>query len=469
MKQVLLTLLCCTLLLQSRAQTAPEPRFDERIELLTIVNRHIPAAEFTNEVAKYGEKVDTWFKPYQDHPAVILASELRHDYDISYDAVICFALCLEIGHDVTLNEELAARNLDERWTLDNARRMTRALNTFYHDSRFHDFFLQSQDTYQAAANAFRPILAEVDFSWFPAFYGEQGTGQYHLVLSLLNWGSYGPSLTYPDGHTDLYAVMGAGAVDPGGMPLYGESERKTIIHEYNHPFCNPRMDALFPGLGKQAAKAYALVEEWMERQAYGKPDIMMREIMVRTAELRYARAQGADAETINKAIEEEKARGFFWIEDLYQLFDQYEANRSTYPTLDSFMSVVASYHQGKAFRRAIKALRREKKSWPKITSTSIANNSRTINPGATTLIIRFDQPMDKGFNGLAPGTLGIEGIPHITGAQWNDTNPREWTIEMELAPGRTYSIRFNSHHFRSAETQKPLRESLTLEFRTKEG
>ena len=466
MKRLLISLLGLVPFFPGLAQISPEPRFDERIELVTVVNRLVPAYEFSNQGSAYAAVVDTFFSPFSGHPAVILARELRNENSISFDAVISLGLCLELGQDITLNETLAAANLDSRWSMENARRMTRALNQFYHDTSFQAFFQCNEDYFEAATASFREVIEDVDFEWFAKFYGSQAEGRFQVILSLLNRGSYGPSLVYPDGHHDLYAIMGASGFNPDGAPRYGEGDRKTIIHEFNHPFCNPLMDGIFPAIAASVTPAYDLVHEFMERQAYGQPEIMMREILVRTAELRYAKAHGADTASLRQTLEAEKTRGFFWIEDLYHLLSDYEAMRSDYPTLATFMPELGRYHQGEAFLLAKQTLEDELDTWPRIVQTSIANGSHDLAPGPVALVIRFDQPMDTRYNGLGQGKLGREGIPAITGAQWNAEDPSEWIIQLDLAPAKNYSLRFNSQHFRSATRQKPLRESLLLEFST---
>ena len=54
-------------------------RSDPRVELFEIAFRLADCREFKSDVARspYVDRVDAWFEPYRDHPAVRLARELH--------------------------------------------------------------------------------------------------------------------------------------------------------------------------------------------------------------------------------------------------------------------------------------------------------------------------------------------------------------------------------------------------------
>ena len=82
-------------------------------------------------------------------------------------------------------------------------------------------------------------------------------------------------------------------------------------------------EKLFPG-----------VRAKMEKMAYGNWRTMLYESLVRACVIRYQAAHMPGA--VTAAIRLEQERGFLWMAELVALLEEYESNRTTYPTLDSF-------------------------------------------------------------------------------------------------------------------------------------
>lgn len=72
------------------------PQANENVELMGILSRMAGYPEYRMDVAgQYIKDIDSCFKDYAEHPAVLLMKELRNTYGIAYDAVMSMAIHLQ--------------------------------------------------------------------------------------------------------------------------------------------------------------------------------------------------------------------------------------------------------------------------------------------------------------------------------------------------------------------------------------
>jgi hypothetical protein len=69
---------------------------------------------------------------------------------------------------------------------------------------------------------------------------------------------------------------------------------------------------------------------------------MVNESLVRVSVARYLRAARGDS-AARREVAAQRARGFLWTDELFELFGEYERDRARYPTLDAFLPRVAAY------------------------------------------------------------------------------------------------------------------------------
>lgn len=89
MKQsILIIIILCLSDICTRAQ-AIEPQVSENVELMSILSRTAGSPEYSMNLAgQYTADIDSCFRKYGNHPAVLQMKELRREYGISYDAVM---------------------------------------------------------------------------------------------------------------------------------------------------------------------------------------------------------------------------------------------------------------------------------------------------------------------------------------------------------------------------------------------
>jgi hypothetical protein len=225
----------------------------------------------------YSRDIDSYFASFKEHDVIKYAVEIREKYGIGYDAVISFAVHIEIKNGtISFIENVVDNSLERRWTKETATDFLNLLNDFYTETAFHQFYTTHQVLYTTAQERFEAMLdsTEVDFNWFEKFYGNNPTGSFNLILIMCNaGGNYGPHIEYTNGTKNIYAVMGLSVVDSAGYPMYYPRIKDVIIHEYNHSFCNPLIDEFYTQMAEKAETFYEPVKRQMSRQAYGEAKI----------------------------------------------------------------------------------------------------------------------------------------------------------------------------------------------------
>lgn len=441
------------------------PVVDERTELLSIVFRLSGAKEYVNNSIKdYAVFIDNYFTKYKEDKVIFYAKKLRKENSVSYDAVMSMAIHLELNNGIfKLKENIETQSLDKRWG-DNAREFIILLNDFYKKTNFHTFFLENKPIYEIAETRFSEIITNIDLNWFEKYYGAKPKGTFNLRISLTNGGmSYGPKIINNNGNEDMYAIIGAYETDSIGRPLCPQDFSETVIHEFNHSFCNNLIDRFYPEMKIVADNFYKLVEDKMKSQAYSSSKTMLYELLVRASVIKYLQEHGVSEIKINQMISTEQSDGFIWIDQLVVALSTYENSRRENPTLEKFMPEIVVLQNSLSPKELFKNMDIKR---PQISSFSIKNNSQDVDPTIKELIITFDRPMYTSAYGVSLGKCGENCYPKITSIKWNPDKNNELIITLELEPDKHYSIMFPAPFMVDA-SGFIMKETYSLDFKTK--
>ena len=191
------------------------PHVDQRVELLSIIFRLAGNPEYnTSPLKGYTSDIETYFAPYRNHAAVAIAKKLASTRSVGFDAVMTMAIHLSPSPALKPLVPFTDKVPERRWGKQNGLEFVRLLQHFYRDTHFEKFFAAHASLYQAAESQFTAILKELDFGWYKNFYGELPKGHFNVVLGINNGdGNYGPKVVFPDGHEELFAILGAGDAD----------------------------------------------------------------------------------------------------------------------------------------------------------------------------------------------------------------------------------------------------------------
>jgi hypothetical protein len=435
----------------------PEVKVDPRIELLSIIFRLAGNPEYSRgEVQSYAEDVEAHFGPFRAHAVVEMARKLRASRGVSYDAVMSMAI--HIKDPYSLKEEVVfvprPAALERRWRVEEAREFLEKARNFVRVSDFAGFVAEHEDLYRITAARMQAVLEESDVEgWFNGFFGIHPDARFSIVLGLLNGGgSYGPKVVHADGREEFYSILGVWMTDEEGLPRFDDRILGTVVHEFCHSFANPVVDGHAAEFEAAGQAIFPLVEEKMRSMAYSNWKTMMYESLVRSSVVRWDLARNG-REAAEKRIAREEKNHFFWISGLSELLGIYEANRDTYPDLDSFFPEIRRFfdeYAEHAEERIVAITSRWEEEAremaaraPKIVSISPKDGAQGVDPGLRFIRITFDRPMKDG----SWGVMRRGGnMPQITGRVFYDESRTVFTIPVHLAPETEYTVGLNSEN-----------------------
>lgn len=319
------------------------PQANEDVELMGILSRMAGFPEYRMDVAgQYIKDIDSCFKDYTEHPAVLRMKELRNTYSISYDAVMSMALHLQKdGENFSLVHEEAS-TLDVRWDKVDKVKFLDLLADFYRDSRFHLFFESHKEVYEKGIRAYdEEVARHLDINWYESFYGNKPEEKYSVIIGFCNGhGNYGVNRHAKGKEKEVFAIVGY-SVNQENQPQYSKGYLSTLVHEFNHSFVNCLLDEQkYPDHVKELEQAgsflYLTAQATMRQQAYGTWQTMINESLVRAAVICYMMDKGYAPEEVRNELLVQIQRDFRWTPELVRLLRKYEKKRNRYANLESF-------------------------------------------------------------------------------------------------------------------------------------
>ncbi|MGI9071949.1 MAG: DUF4932 domain-containing protein [Bryobacteraceae bacterium] len=446
---------------------APLARVDERVELFSIVFRLAGNSEYNmNTLPAYSADIDRYFAPYKEHPVVQMAHALAEKNGIGFDAVMKIAISISPPPELKPLVPFTPIVPDERWEMD-AEKFLLLLREFYRESKFAEFYARHETMYRLAETRFATTLGSVDFGWYRRFYGKAPDLSYHLYLGMNNGGgNYGPRLVYPDGRLELYSVIGCWTHDDTGNPTYPPNQGylSTIIHEFNHSFVNPAITEQWKDF-TGAEQIYATVAEQMRQMAYGDAKTMVYESLVRAAVILYFQQTGEESRRNLKRIRQEQRLGFFWMGQLIQNLEGYQAQRAQYRTFSAYVPQVAFFYRELATRASAEATAFRARSARVVNIEPFANHAQDVDASVKTITIVVDKPLDP--NAGYSINRGLDGGEHypIRGKPTFGADGLRIVLPVQLKHNQTYSVVLTPRAFATADGY-PL-ESYKVEFKTK--
>jgi hypothetical protein len=438
------------------------PKVDERIELTSIVARLAGYGEYTNNQFKqYADDVDRYFAAFQHHPVVEFAKQVRDKDGIGFDAMPSLAVHLNPPPLLTPRVEFSASAPDSRWGKADAEKFATLLQQFYRNADCARFFRDHAAMYRLAEQRFQAPLNAVKFGWYRSFYGERPAGTFNLIIGLLNGGgNYGPRVIHPDGSEDLYAIMGTWRTDKQGMPIYGDEDFPTIIHEYNHSFVNKLIYKNAPLFEKSGAAILSHTADQMRQQGYSGWQTLVLESLVRACVVQYLKRNPTGKMTAQIQLAEEESRSFLWTGLLTGLLDDYERNRKRYPTLESFIPRVAELFTTIPGRlpELQKCLALQQ---PQIAGVApFPNEASNVDPNIREIRIRFDRSMMPG-----AGYYTINARNPFVHPPTLMRDGKTLVGQIKIERNHEYGVGLPSYAFRSKQGFRPAKDFI-LRFTT---
>lgn len=306
---------------------------DPRIELMGVVQLLSDYMLTTQYEFTYKHDVRVYFTRYQDHPAVTMFREMSQA-EFNFDAVPKAMLALSNPPELESRTPFSDYAIRRAGGEDRLNEFVDALRDFARQSRFETFFAAHQGTFEQVVDGTRSAV-ENAVDVLRAYSGMEIAGSTVVVGMLLHHGGFSATVEHQTGETDVFAVIGpVGSKE--GLPTFGTEANIAGIawHEFSHTYINPLTEAYADEVAKYAA-LYEPIAQQMGRQAYPVWDTAVNEHIIRAITARLAYLEDGQAAG-DEELDNQKKRGFVYVEALAERLKEYESARDRYPTIAEF-------------------------------------------------------------------------------------------------------------------------------------
>jgi len=440
------------------AVAEPTIKVDERFELTSIAFRLAGAREFTYEYLEgYNQKINSYFKPYQSHKLIDFIKQIRERNGIGFDAVSNITSYLVIDNGKIIFHKNANLNKlfieDTRWDRDVAEKFVFLLNAFYRDTKFNRFYRSNLSLYGYIEASMIKTMCEIKVSWFESFFGEKLQNA-NVIVSLVNGASnYSATLPLNDGSEVINVIVGCTSTEE---PMFDDSHKNVIIHEFCHHFVNPVVDEYLDQLLPYAQKVYPHVKNMLNKWAYKSDTTMLYENFVRLSTHLYKNLEVDDYDMVSDEL-----KGFVWMRNQKKYYNSQSFWVQNY--FKDFMPQMVSYWEFMS-GNIEKEINEFQMRHPRIVSIYPANNS-IVDSKTDEIVVTFSHPMRKEVSSVRSNPQDTTLLfPNTMGRHWRDDFT--FVIPVKLDKGKSYGILLTDDFFESYLFYK-LQESYYLKFSTK--
>ena len=316
-------------------------KVDPMMEMLSVVqylsgyggleDRHM-----TNIRTSYHEDIDIYFVDYKEHQAVQYFAKIMDRFNYEKPPTTC----LYIEKDFSINSDYENSFLSTYNPAD-IEGFRDVMEQFCVDTKFNDFFKSHQSFYNETIETYSNALPTWDVLQAMETYYGTSMAEYNIVLVPLFSGGFGPYIDKDDGR-HLYSIIGPSSAYEN-IPLFGNEAWITelIIHEWGHSFVPIAGDSAMVQEVERSEYLLEPIREKMSLLAYNHWDVVYEELVLRAAVIDITvRSSGVAAETL---LQVQRNQGFIYIDDVYQVLQDYNNNRERYPTFDVFVQIITDY------------------------------------------------------------------------------------------------------------------------------
>lgn len=297
---------------------------------------------------EYKTTVDSYFAKYRDHSAIQFIIRIM---ETEYVDMVTPA-GVGVNSDIIDGKFVYSRNV-YRWGGTTISTFVDEVNKFYRDTKF-DFFWERVFTraYPLVIKPFNDnIIPKLNLEWLNRYVPVEGTVDYGLTISYLCGGyNFGVSRNgVPNPVLGVWDINMFVNPTPKTLEIY----IPLTMHEYLHSFCNPLIDKYYSKLEEPGKVIFPKSAELLTESHYGNWRIALYESLVRASEIVFLHSDDFYNYLVESHIRGNEIEGFYWIRGLYEVLLEYESDRETYPTLDSFMPRVVDFFRELASKESI--------------------------------------------------------------------------------------------------------------------
>ncbi|MCU0447077.1 MAG: DUF4932 domain-containing protein [Microscillaceae bacterium] len=440
-----------------------EPKFDERIELTSIICRLAGYWEYSaNNLTQYTANIDEYFAKYKNHPAILYAQKIRADLGISFDAIPSFAIRINQPPLLTPSDVMNDGGLDKRWNPTAVAEFSKHIQAFYKDTKCDAFFSNHQDFYSKATESARKLIKQVNFQWYNNFYGQKPKAKFNFILAYANgFSNYNVTIVHPDKTEELFAILGIYNQDAEGMPFLKQEDLFTLIHEFGHSYNNAIVNKYQNQLKAAGEIILPPTQDQLRQIGYNSVETMFIEGILRANVIQYFKANPTKDIVAEYLVAYEEGQGFIWMEDLVALIDTFNLKRNIYKTFDDFMPEVVKF-----FEKVAPKIQQYKNDFfvklPQIINIeNIPNQATGVDASIKSIKINFD----KEITGACEYFKTDEENPFV-GTLKIGNDKKSIIGDVSLVEKMFYSVNLNNFTIRSKKGY-PLAEMYNYSFATK--
>lgn len=304
---------------------------DPRVELMSIIQYLAEDKNINNTDYIYKQKVDEYFKNYQNHEVITFYKELNKK-GFSYHVPPAFMLYLtqQLNKDNRrMDEFYRTQVLTRIGGVENEEKFIKLLKDFSEKSKFSKFYTENNEFYKKIIEEYSR-QNRVDYVKFVEdFYGKE-QNSYNSVLVTLYNGNYGFWIKSKNSSYDIYNVM-APRGSKENIPMF---RNNVLFHEFSHSYINPLTDKYYDKVWLYE-DLFNPVSSRMNKMAYGTWETTVNEHLVRAADIIMSEKAFGKMSTFAR-IQEEIANGFIYIEPIIKSLREYESNREKYKAFEEF-------------------------------------------------------------------------------------------------------------------------------------
>ncbi|WP_084606327.1 DUF4932 domain-containing protein [Thermococcus nautili] len=279
----------------------------------------------SNNATPYSREAGSYFSPYGNHRAVLLAKKALRE-GLGYDAIPKFAMEL---NSTEWSAYLVRRVHGDKKLLNE---LATAIKDFARDSNFSAFYESHKEFYREQIGLF--LKENPDVFSLPRFeenFFREKKSRWIFVLQPLEvYYSYG-------GWTNntVYAFLGVCSFSNG---TYSYCSAST--HELAHSFVNPAVGRHYREF-KEYEEMFSPVKDVMTSMGYASWKTYLDETFVRAFEAYYILKTEGN-QSAERFIKGQEALGFYLVGRVYRAYlTEYIPNKEKYPTFESFMPELA--------------------------------------------------------------------------------------------------------------------------------
>ena len=310
----------------------------ELISIVQAIGRYREALGFlmANDTSDYSSSVMAHFSPFRGHPAVQMFDRLcmqpgMLNFSAPSNIMLLSDESLSLRTDIEPDEFVFRR----AGGIDSLKILLGLVRDFAIRTSFNDFFGSHSDFYLGITGRTVESMGPVNYiSELETFYGKSQRSYNIVLVPLYGHVGFGNSLLHSDGEREIFNTMGPRLISEG-TPVFGDEEylKHMIRHEFSHPFINPLTEKYWDCI-RDFSGNYDSVPEAARKSMCGDWQECINEFVIRSVTTHLAYRETADAGT--RAYEKETARGVNLLDELLEQIRQYESDRDSFPTFESF-------------------------------------------------------------------------------------------------------------------------------------